>query len=114
MSGHTELGRGIDHGDMNLPANFKSQGNGASGMALCNGVFSAWKFPQEYAVRIVSTAELPPPPPGEEISAPVKTEFPKSFALEQNYPNPFNPTTELKYALPVDAAARGTIYNTLG
>ena len=47
-------------------------------------------------IKIISTTELPPPFPGENVSA-VNNIIPKEFALEQNYPNPFNPTTTIKY-----------------
>ncbi len=40
--------------------------------------------------------------------------LPKEFALSQNYPNPFNPTTNVKYALPVDSRVTVQIYNVIG
>jgi FtsP/CotA-like multicopper oxidase with cupredoxin domain len=41
-------------------------------------------------------------------------EVPQSFELGQNYPNPFNPTTEIRFALPLDSYVRMTLYNSLG
>jgi hypothetical protein len=41
-------------------------------------------------------------------------EVPVQFALEQNYPNPFNPTTNIRFALPVQSKVVVEIYNVLG
>jgi hypothetical protein len=40
--------------------------------------------------------------------------MPAEFSLNQNYPNPFNPSTKIKFALPILAPTRLTIYDLLG
>jgi parallel beta-helix repeat protein len=42
------------------------------------------------------------------------SDLPKTFALMQNYPNPFNPTTQIRFALPVDSRVRVAVYSILG
>lgn len=41
-------------------------------------------------------------------------ELPNIYSISQNYPNPFNPSTTIKFALPVSANVRLTVYNILG
>ncbi|MCU0343941.1 MAG: T9SS type A sorting domain-containing protein, partial [Ignavibacterium sp.] len=40
--------------------------------------------------------------------------IPIEYSLYQNYPNPFNPSTQIKFALPINSSVRITIYNLLG
>lgn len=44
----------------------------------------------------------------------VKDQLPAKFDLMQNYPNPFNPSTEIKFSVEVNDAARLDVYNSLG
>jgi len=39
---------------------------------------------------------------------------PNSFSLENAYPNPFNPVTNIRFALPVSANVKLTVYNLQG
>lgn len=45
---------------------------------------------------------------------PVASMIPKEFELAQNYPNPFNPSTQIKYAIPVDGHVTMRIYDIAG
>ena len=62
-------------------------------------------------LRIIGTAELPPPPP--ESTVRLSTKVPGEYSLRQNYPNPFNPSTVIFYNLPADSRTTIRIYNTL-
>lgn len=63
--------------------------------------------------KVYITDELPPPPPGMEITE-CNSQLPKEFKLEQNYPNPFNPSTVIHYQLPVDCKVTLKVFNILG
>jgi flagellar hook assembly protein FlgD len=41
-------------------------------------------------------------------------ELPKTFNISQNRPNPFSSTTEIRYAVPVDAEVSLEIYDVQG
>ncbi|MBI4547365.1 MAG: T9SS type A sorting domain-containing protein [Ignavibacteriae bacterium] len=64
-------------------------------------------------IKIVATAELPPPPPELSISN-LKPLTPNQFMLERNYPNPFNPKTVIRYQVSVNGQAKLNVYDALG
>lgn len=51
---------------------------------------------------------------GESASQLQTVVLPEKFALLGNYPNPFNMETIIRYALPMDATVRITVFNILG
>ncbi len=63
-------------------------------------------------IRIVPTAEMPPPPP--QIVDANRRDIPLKFELGQNYPNPFNPTTEIRFTLPRGGFTTLRVYDVLG
>jgi len=72
-------------------------------------------------INIVSSNELPPPPPESDGNGYSNNSIiPSEFALEQNYPNPFNPLTVIRYQLPVGRFGETSynvtlkVYNMLG
>lgn len=74
---------------------------------------SAGSLTMSNRIKIVPSGELPPSPPGGEVSNLLPT-VPTTYVLEQNYPNPFNPITIIKYQLPTDIYVTLRIYNMLG
>jgi aminopeptidase N len=56
---------------------------------------------------------LPSPAPLAVVIGSVEN-IPVRYFLEQNWPNPFNPSTNIRYALPVDSRVRLSIINLLG
>ena len=45
---------------------------------------------------------------------PVNLEIPEQFSLYQNYPNPFNPSTNIRFALPMESFTEIIIYDAIG
>ena len=45
---------------------------------------------------------------------PYTSEVPNTYSLQQNFPNPFNPSTNIKFALPVDEYVTLKVYDMLG
>ncbi|MCK9210632.1 MAG: T9SS type A sorting domain-containing protein [Ignavibacteriaceae bacterium] len=63
---------------------------------------SSEKFTQKALVIVSSTTGIK------------VVEIPHDYTLYQNYPNPFNPSTEIKYAIPLESKVKIDIYSILG
>jgi len=68
--------------------------------------------PPHALIRIVSTSELPPAPPGNETAG--TTEIPTEFSLGQNYPNPFNPSSNFEFRISKFTHVQLAVYDLLG
>ncbi|MBI5215395.1 MAG: T9SS type A sorting domain-containing protein [Ignavibacteriae bacterium] len=66
-------------------------------------------------IKIVTTNELPPPPPEGDGNTLVTSNLkPVTFNLEQNYPNPFNPVTVIQFSVPGKQYVSLKVYDVRG
>ncbi len=66
-------------------------------------------------IRITPIAEVPPPPPGDPVTAGrAGADIPAEFGLDQNFPNPFNPSTEIGYSVARRGHVTLSIHDLLG
>ncbi|MGA2625353.1 MAG: T9SS type A sorting domain-containing protein [Bacteroidota bacterium] len=76
-------------------------------------VISAAERDARSHIRIVPSAETPPPPP-EETEWAHQRVTPSEFKLGRAYPNPFNPSTVFCFDLPKSGYTTLKVYNTAG